>query len=391
MSVEPFEVLVNEQVLEDLEARIRNTRWADDFDNSDWEFGTNGEYLKELCDYWIDGFDWRAQEREINQFAHFQTIIDDLPIHFIHEKGKGPNPIPIILTHGWPWTFWDYKKLIGPLTDPASFGADPADSFDVVVPSLPGFGFSTPLTQSGINYDRTADLWVKLMQDELGYEKFAAQGGDWGALTTSALGHKYADRLIGIHLTNTFKLDLFDTVTPWSPGGGNISAITDSDLRQVVADRMRKFASHVAVQVSDPQSLAYAMHDSPVGMCAWLLERRRNWSDCGGNVERSFSKDHLLTTMTIYWATKSFATSVRYYHESGFKSWKPVHDRVPVVEAPTGITFLVPDSGLGPTEEDQKYYNLIHTNTHPTGGHFAPYEEPDAVLQGIRETFRKLR
>ena len=196
MSYEPFSLSIAEQDLSDLEKRLRRTRLAPDFSNDNWDYGTNGEYLAELLDYWINNFDWRAQESKINSFSHYKTLINGNPIHFIYEKGKGPNPTPLILSHGWPWTFWDWHKVIEPLTDPESFGGDPKDSFDVIVPSLPGYGFSSPLQSSGINFWETADIWVYLMRDVLGYDRFAAGGGDWGALVTSQLGHKHAKYII---------------------------------------------------------------------------------------------------------------------------------------------------------------------------------------------------
>ena len=213
---EPFKVAIPAPVLADLRGRLKKTRWAEDFANDHWAYGTNGAELRTLVDYWLKDFNWRRQEREINRFAHYRTSIEGIPIHFIHEPGKGPRPIPLILSHGWPWTFWDLHKVIKPLSDPAAFGGSPEDAFDVVVPSLPGYGFSTPLTTPGINYWRTADLWVQLMQDVLGYHRFAAQGGDWGALITAQLGHKYADRMIGIHVTMVGGLSL--------TGGGGAQA-----------------------------------------------------------------------------------------------------------------------------------------------------------------------
>ncbi|HLY56107.1 MAG TPA: epoxide hydrolase, partial [Stellaceae bacterium] len=198
--IENFTVNISEPVLDDLRRRLAATRWAADYANDDWGYGTNGAYLKELCAYWQDGYDWRRHERAMNGFRHFRTEIDGIPIHFIHERGKGPAPMPLVMTHGWPWTFWDLHKVIRPLTDPASFGGDPADAFDVVVPSLPGFGFSTPLRKPGYPYWRTADLWVTLMRERLGYDRFAAQGGDYGAFVTGQLGHKYAAHVIGIHV-----------------------------------------------------------------------------------------------------------------------------------------------------------------------------------------------
>src|SRR5882757_5025235 len=181
MHIEPFSIEIPEQSLSDLRRRLVNARWVQDFSNDDWAYGTNGEYLRELVDYWLADYDWRRHEREINAVPQFRTVIDGSPIHFQHVRGKGRNSMPLVLTHGWPWTFWDFHKLVGPLTDPAAHGLDPADSFDVIVPSLPGYGFSTPLATPGLNFWNTADLWVELM-DRLGYRRFAAHGGDWGAL-----------------------------------------------------------------------------------------------------------------------------------------------------------------------------------------------------------------
>ncbi|MGH7916485.1 MAG: epoxide hydrolase family protein, partial [Candidatus Binataceae bacterium] len=209
MTKEPFTVAIGDETLEELRKRLIHTRWPRDFGNSDWRYGTNLEYLKELVGYWANEYDWRRHEREINSFANFKTMIEGIPVHFIHEHSKGPKPIPLILSHGWPWTFWDFHKVIRPLADPVAHGGDAADAFDVVVPSLPGYGFSTPLTTTGINYWRTADLWVTLMCEVLGYDKFAAQGGDWGALITAQLGHKYADRLIGVHVNLLASLAFF--------------------------------------------------------------------------------------------------------------------------------------------------------------------------------------
>ena len=208
MAVTQFTVSVADDVLDDLRARIRAAHWPHDPDNADWGYGTNVAYLKTLAAYWADGFDWRKTEREINAFAHYRTVIDDVPVHFMRAPGRGPNPTPLILTHGWPWTFWDMSRVIGLLTDPGAHGGDPADAFDVIVPSLPGFGYSTPL-EKPMNFWRTADIWQKLMTEELGFTRYAAAGGDWGALVTEQLGHKYASSLHGIHLIQTIPLNMF--------------------------------------------------------------------------------------------------------------------------------------------------------------------------------------
>jgi len=392
MSIEAFRVEIPDAALEDLRRRLDSVRWPDDFANDDWKYGTNGDYLKQLVAYWRDGYDWRAHEAEINRFAHYRTAINGLPVHFIREPGKGPNPIPIILSHGWPWVFWDYHRIIRPLADPASFGGDPADAFEVIVPSMPGFGFSTPLTTPGINFWRTADLWHELMTKQLGFDKFAAQGGDWGALTTTQLGHKYADSLIGIHLTNVIPLTLFSHERPWDITGGTMAPPElTGEAREAFLAGQRRIASHVAVHVLDPQTLAYGLHDSPVGLLAWLLERRRNWGDTNGDVESRFSKDHLLTTTMLYWLTNSLVTSVRFYAEAAHNPWQPSHNRTPAVSAPTGITYLGGDIGEGLRSTAESMLNVHYVNEHPSGGHFAPYEEPEVVLEDIRATFRDLR
>ncbi len=391
MQAEPFTIAIPEEKLEDLRERLARINWAPDFGNEGWAYGVNGEYLRELADHWLNHYDWRAHEAEMNRFNNFRVEIEGMPIHFVHERGKGPNPIPIILSHGWPWTYWDLRHVIGPLTDPAAHGGDPADSFDVVVPSLPGYGFSTPLTTPGINYWRTADLWVTLMREVLGYERFAAQGGDWGALVTSQLGHKYAEHLIGIHLTDAIMLNMFTHDRPWVLGDPGLASMPQGEARAANLARLRYYSAHVAVQALAPQTLAFMAHDSPIGLCAWILERRRNWGDTNGDVESRFPKDDLLTTMMLYWATDAFVTSVRYYYEAAWNQWQPSHDRTPVVEAPTGITFHGPGAPQEPSEQQREYWNLMHWDSHPAGGHFAPAEEPEAIVRGIRATFRNLR
>ena len=277
----PFKISVPDAVLEDLRERLGRTRWPRDFGNENWEYGTKLEDLKELVEYWRTSYDWRKHEREMNSFANYKTEIEGIPIHFIHEPGKGPNPIPLILSHGWPWTFWDFHKVIKPLADPGSYGGDPADAFDVVVPSLPGYGFSTPLLTTGINYWRTADLWVKLMQDVLGYKKFAAQGGDWGAIITAQLGHKYAEQMIGIHMNLLVSLALLWRRRPSSP---RTSVRARKAGSSATGSSYPMKSGYMALQTTKPQTVAFALNDSPAGLCSWILEKRRTWSDCDGDV-----------------------------------------------------------------------------------------------------------
>ncbi len=387
---EPFTVDIPETALVDLRERLQRTRLAPEFANDDWRFGTNGAYLQELLDYWATDFDWRTQEAAINQFSNYKTTIDGVPVHFIYEKGKGPNPTPLILSHGWPWTFWDWHKVIGPLTDPAAYGGDPADSFDVIVPSLPGFGFSTPLTTTGFNFWRSADLWVSLMREVLGYDKFAAGGGDWGSLTTAQLGHKYAEHMIGVYLLLMAPLTLFNVPLSTLPEESEFSA-DEAGWYERNQDFFTDGSGYSAIQSTRPQTIAYAMNDSPAGLCAWILEKRRSWSDCGGNVESRFSKDDLLTGISIYWFTQSYGTSARYYYECTHNRWQPAHDRTPVVEAPAGVGVFSEEAFFMPRRWAERYYNLQHWTMMKPGGHFAPMEEPQALTEDIRTFFRSLR
>jgi pimeloyl-ACP methyl ester carboxylesterase len=384
---EAFTIDVPQDVLIDLHDRLDKARLAQDFANPGWEYGTNGAYLQELVAYWRDEYDWRKHEREMNAFANYKTTIDGIPIHFIHEPGKGPNPIPLILSHGWPWTFWDFHKVIRPLSDPAAFGGDPADAFDVVVPSLPGYGFSTPLTTPGINFWRTADLWVRLMQDVLGYDKFAAQGGDWGAIITAQLGHKHADKLIGTHVNLMAPLSVFiDSLPDESLYGPGEEGWYENNNNFFTAE-----SGYSALQTTKPQTLAFALNDSPVGLCSWIVEKRRTWSDCNGQVEKRFSKDDLLTTIMLYWITQSFGTSARYYYEATHNPWQPSHDRRPVVESPMGVAVFQKEVILMPRRWAENYYNLKRWTLMPSGGHFAAMEEPQLLVDDVRAFFRSLR
>lgn len=383
--MKPFRVDVPDEVLEDLQARLKLTRWADDFANDGWEYGTNTSYLRELVAYWVDGYDWRKQESAINAYPQFRTEIDDVPIHFIHVRGKGPNPKPLILSHGWPWTFWEYRKVIGPLSDPGAHGGDPADAFDVVVPSLPGYGFSIPLRKPGVNFWRTSGLWVKLME-KLGYSRFAAHGADWGALITADLGHRYPERVTGVHFTMMLALDLFS-------GGAPAQEDYDADEASIATGLQNFFATESAyssLQSTKPQTIAVALNDSPVGLLSWIVEKLRSWSDCHGDVETRFSKDDLLTTIMIYWVTQSYGTSARYYYEAAHDPWKSVHGRMPVVEAPTGISVLPAEFASAPRRWVQRYYNLKQKRHHTSGGHYGAWEEPEAIITDIRDFFRTL-
>ncbi len=385
--MKPFKVQIEDDVLDDLQTRLKRTRLAPDFGNNLWSYGVEGEYLGELLDYWHTVFDWRSQESKMNTFNHYLTKIDDIPIHFIYEKGKGPNPKPLIMSHGWPWTFWDYRKVIKPLTDPAAFGGDPEDAFDVIVPSLPGYGFSTPLTQTGINFWRTADIWVELMCNVLGYNEFFAQGGDWGSGVTLQLGHKYADKVKAIYVHTALPLTLFIKALP----GRDEYSEDEQRWYKKIQDFAIHGSGYSALQCTCPQTIAYALNDSPIGLCAWILEKRRLWGDCKGDVETRFSKDDILTTVMIYWLTESYGTSGRYYYEARNNPWKPSHDRIPQVESPTSITVFENDVVAMPRKWAECVHNLKRWKIFESGGHFGPMEEPDVIIDEVRTFFRDYR
>jgi pimeloyl-ACP methyl ester carboxylesterase len=378
---------IPEKDLVDLRDRLLRTRLAEDFGNDEWSCGVPATYLRDLVEYWVSQFDWRAQEAAINRYAHFRADVDGLPIHFIHEQGRGPKPIPIVLTHGWPWTFWDYEQLIGPLSDPASFGGDADDSFDVIVPSLPGTAFSSPLRRTGIGVVATAEIWLHLLRDTLGYSRFAAGGGDSGAFITARLGHAHPDHVIGIHLNfpATVTMEALASIRP------SDYSLEEQEWLAGPPAQARGTTAHMAVHVEDPQTLAWAMNDSPAGLAAWMIERRRNWSDCEGDVERRFTKDQLLTSISLYWLTGTFHTSVRFYAESFRQPWPLVHDRQPPIEVPTAVAVFPRELVRVPRRFMERQANLTRWTVMPRGGHFAPAEEPALMVEDLRAFFRGLR
>ena len=382
MEIRPFEINVSDEVLDDLNNRLSSTRWPDELPGTAWDYGSNLDYMKELAGYWQNGFDWRAQERLINSFRHFKADVDGLGIHFIHERGKGPDPMPLVITHGWPGSFFEMYKIIPLLTDPASHGGDPEDSFDVVAPSLPGFGFSDHAQEQGMEVQKTASLWVELMNG-LGYPRFAAHGGDIGAGVTSRLGHGHADSMIGIHLTSVTR------PTPYLGTGSKDLTEAEKILIEEREEWQRTEGGYAHIQGTKPQTLAYGLNDSPTGLAAWIVEKYRTWSDCDGDVERRFTRDELLTTVTIYWVTESISSSTRMYKENQRYDWTMERDEK--IEVPTGVAAFPAEISRPPREWAERSYNLRRWTHMPSGGHFAALEEPQLLAEEIREFFRPLR
>ncbi len=381
MAVEAFRIAVPQGVLDDLRDRLARVRWPDEVAGAGWDDGTDPGYLRCLVDYWRDGFDWRTQEARLNAFAHFRVDIDGLGLHFIHERGQGPDPLPLVLTHGWPDSFWRMLKLLPLLTDPAAHGGDPADAFDVIVPSLPGYGFSDRPRARGMNAARIAALWARLLTGELGYARFAAHGGDLGSGVTKQLALNHAAALVGIHLT--------DVPYPYRfavPREG----VSDAERAYFAARERWQLAEggYALVQGTRPQTLAYGLNDSPAGLAAWVVEKFRAWSDCDGDVERRFTRDELLTNLTIYWATETIGSSFRLYHEARAN---PPDDAGRRTTVPTGIAIFPRDIVPAPREFAERFFDVRRWTAMPRGGHFAALEEPELLAADLRAFFRPLR
>jgi len=380
MARTPFQIAVPDSVLEDLQRRLDATRWPDSVEGAGWDYGTNLEYLKELVAYWRTQFDWREQERSLNRFTQFRSEVDGFGLHFIYERGKGPAPLPLLLSHGWPDSIARLQKLIPRLTDPAAHGGDANDSFDVIVPSLPGFGFSDRPTTRGFSVTRIAKLFAKLMHDELGYARYAAHGGDWGSAITESLAMQTPEQLIGIHLTD---------IPFWRLLAIPAKELGPSAEKFLQAGRhwSRTEGAYGAIQATKPQTLAFGLNDSAVGLAGWIVEKFRTWSDCDGDVERCFSKDELLTNVMIYWATQTIHSACRTYYESQ----RDLPQKPARIEVPTGVAMFPKDLVNAPREYGERFFNIQRWQEMPQGGHFAALEQPDLLASELREFFRPLR
>ena len=381
LDITPFSIRIEAEILSDLRTRIRNTRWPDQAPGQAWEQGTDLEYLKSLLAYWADEFDWYAQERLLNTAHQFRAKLDDVHIHFVHERAKRGHGIPLILTHGWPSTFAELLPLVPFLTDPGAHGIE-GPAFDVVIPSLPGYGFSDRPTQVGVNYQHVAGLWHRLMHG-LGYERYGAQGGDFGAGVTTFMALSDPASMIGVHLSNL-------EIAPYSgPGSRPLSAAERAYLERNAAF-WHEEVGYKAIQSTKPQTLAYGLNDSPAGLAAWILEKWRAWADSRGNLNERFSRDFLLTTVTLYWVTQTIASSMRDYFDNDNKRFRITLGPQDLVKVPTGIavfanTFV--DEGTPPREWAERLYNVRRWTPMPRGGHFAPAEEPELLARDIAAFF----
>lgn len=376
----PFQLAVPQSRLDDLRERLARTRWPEVPPLQPWSTGTSVEYLRGLVDYWRDGFDWRAQEAVLNRFRQFTVPLSGIDLHFIHEQGKGPDPFPLLLSHGWPGSVIEFHKVIPMLTDPARFGGDPGDAFTVVAPSLPGYTLSFAPGQPRFKLEEIADTFAALMTDVLGYRRFAAQGGDWGAFVTSRLGYAYPERLAGIHLNLlAVRRDpkMLEDPTP-----------EEKRFLEQLEHWLKEEIGYQWIQGTRPTTLSFGLTDSPVGLAAWLVEKFQRWTDCDGNPENALTRDEMLADITLYWVTGAIGSSFWPYYARMHGPWPiPEGVRVPMGYAEFPREILSPPRSLA-----QRMYSDIRRWTRmPRGGHFAALEQPQALVHEIREFFRPLR
>ena len=375
--IRPFRIAVADDVLEDLQARLRNTRWPEAEPVGDWSQGAPLAWVQDICRYWAHGYDWRAREAALNRFAQFTSVLDGLDVHFLHVRSPHADAMPLLITHGWPGSVVEFHKVIEPLADPTRFGGDAADAFHVVCPSLPGFGFSGKPATTGWGVERIARSFIALMA-RLGYAGYGAQGGDWGSAVTANIGALDPDHCAGIHVT------LAMNTAPRVVGEP-----TPEEQRALQGlDHYRKWDSgYSTLQATRPQTLAYGLTDSPAGQAAWILEKFWAWTDCGGHPENIFTRDELLDNLMLYWVTASAASSARLYWESFGKGAKALN-----VDVPTGVAVF-PKEIVTPVRSwmEPRFRNIRHWTEMPRGGHFAAFEQPELFVADVRAFFRTLR
>lgn len=385
MPIVPFRVDVPQAAIDDLRSRLANTRLPDQIPGTSWEYGTERSYLEELLAHWTNEFDWRAQEARINAFDQFTTVIDNVDTHFIHQRSANPDATPLMIVHGWPGSISEFLDIIPPLVDPAAHGGDIEDSFHVIAPSLPGFGFSGIPEARGYNPERIAHMLAELME-RLGYETYAIAGGDWGAIINRHLANHYPERLIGLHS------NMILAGPPADEEQRNRADPEELALTSARAAYMQNETGYQAIQGTKPQTLGYGLADSPAGVAAWIVEKFHGWSDLpqgpDGNLDDNFSRDDLLTNISIYWFTGTITSSTRIYYENRNT---PAEKPIEYIDVPTGAAIFPAEIYLAPRAWAEAAYDLRHWTLMPRGGHFAALEQPELYLNDLREFFRTLR
>jgi pimeloyl-ACP methyl ester carboxylesterase len=376
-SIEPFEVHVDHAVLEDLHLRLAHARLPDQIEGTGWEYGMPMGYLGQLVEYWRDSYDWRSEEARLNEFDHYRTSIDGQLIHFIHAESAHPDARPLLLTHGWPGSIVEFLDVIPRLTDPESYGGQPSDAFHVIVPSLPGYGFSEPPRSPGWDVPRIARAFIELMA-RLEYPVYFAQGGDWGAQVTTWIGALDSERCAAIHL------NMAPGLPPVAP-----EALTDQEQADLVSMKQftRDESGYAIEQGTKPQTVGVALNDSPAGLLAWIVEKFRSWSDSDGHPEPTFRRDQLLTNVMLYWVTQTAASSARLYWETRHSS----AGSPPYVSVPTGVARYPNEVLRWPRSWVERQGNVVYWETMPRGGHFPAMEQPELFVDDLRRYFSTIR
>jgi epoxide hydrolase len=382
-TIRPFRVDIPQTDLDDLRDRLHRTRWPDELPGVGWTRGVPLAYLKELAGYWADGYDWRKQEARLNEHPQFTTTIDGANVHFLHVRSPQPDALPLILTHGWPGSIVEFLNVIDPLTDPATHGGDPADAFHLVIPSVPGFGLSGPTRDVGWTTDRVAAAWAQLMA-RLGHGRYGAQGGDWGAFVSPQLGRVDPGHVVGVHLNAaTLGFIPFGPVDP-----EELASFTDAEkarLERLNTSTAGPGNGYFEVQAHRPQTLAYALTDSPVGQLAWIVERFKEWTHDAEVPEDAVDRDQLLTNVMLYWLTGTANSSARMYYENLHAGFSPQ----PPATTPTGVAVFAEDYAI--RRYGERANNIVHWTEFDRGGHFAAMEAPDLLVGDVRSFFRGLR
>jgi len=381
-SIRPFTIRIPDADLKDLKARLATARIAAPLQGGGWTHGTDVAYLRQLVAYWRERFDWRAQERKLNQLEQFTTTIDGLKVHFVHRRSKHANAMPLLITHGWPGSIVEFTKIIGPLTDPEAYGWSAADAFHVVMPSIPGFAFSEAPNEPGFDPARIAQIETKLMA-RLGYPRYGVQGGDWGSIISTQIALADAPHVAGLHINMCFGA---------APAGTDPNAgLTDKERERVRARAIfqNEETGYQQIQGTKPQTIGIALNDSPVGLAAWIVEKFKTWCDCDGNPENVFTKDELLTNVSLYWLTQTAGSSARIYYESRHAPPNPNAGRR--IEVPTACADFPKEIIWSPRKWLEGRYNIVRWTEMPKGGHFAAFEQPQLLVDDVRAFFRSLR
>jgi pimeloyl-ACP methyl ester carboxylesterase len=377
--IRPFRIDVPDTDLDDLRDRLGRVRFPDELPGAGWDLGVPVSYLAEVVEYWRSSYDWRAHERRLNEFPQYTTTIDGQNVHFLHVRSPEPDAVPLVLTHGWPGSIVEFLDVIGPLTDPRKYGGDPAGAFHLVIPSIPGYGFSGPTTDHGWNVDRVARAWAELMA-RLGYHRYGAQGGDWGSGISRALALAAPEAVLGVHV------NFLVTVPSGRPGEFD-DPTEQEQARLGRLDRFRgELGGYFAIQSTRPQTLAFGLADSPAGQLAWILEKFKEWTDSTDRPEDAIDRDHLLTNVMLYWLTNTAASSARFYYEFA-RSWAAPRRS----ETPMGVAVFPHEIVLPIRRLAERDNNIVHWTEFDRGGHFAALEQPDLLVADIRTFFGGLR